>query len=136
MIAFLMSPWLKIGILAAIIAAAIGWHVLDRKRAYDEGRLSERLVWQEQQNKAMAQNAAKMARQQEEFQAIQRRTMEATVEKDRINAEALNALAASVDIDGPVCPPAVSKRLRDAIQTIRDRGQKRTDTGKPTWTVQ
>lgn len=118
-----MAPliWLAktIGIYGLVAAAAFGWHLYERGRAYNAGQRDERLVWQEKARRAELQRDADRKIAQTKIDEVERdylsraagdairiSELEKALEEDQTSS-----LAAG-------CGPAVSRRLRDAIDHV------------------
>lgn len=114
--------------LVLVIGLAFGWHLYDRGRAYNEGRIAERLEWQEQRAADLAAAEADRKRAADRIADIERKYLstkqEAAIEiadLERALAEE-KADAAKLDPNGACYPgPAVSRRVRDELQKLGHR---------------
>lgn len=116
---FLLAIWKLIGlrgvVIAALIAAGAWWHLYAVSKAYDRGQLSERLVWQEKERRAIlkaekerdiAQAKINTAEAElidvQQSAAMRRRAMESALEAERASGRDLS-----------VC--VLPDRMRDAL---------------------
>ncbi|UDF29403.1 UNVERIFIED_ORG: hypothetical protein LHK14_18095 [Roseateles sp. XES5] len=118
-----MSPvtWLvqSLGLTGILAVAAFGWHLYDRNQAYQAGQRDERLVWQERQARAAATRQAERDAAQTKIDSAERdylaRETAAAIKISELE-KALEEDQTSSPAAG--CGPAVSRRLRDALDAI------------------
>lgn len=117
-----MAPliWLAktIGIYGLVAAAAFGWHLYERGRAYDAGQRDERLVWQEKARRWQIATQAKVDAIEDGWNEERRRQaaghMEAIAELERAIADEKSNRSGR----GPVCPPAISRGVSRALDKV------------------
>lgn len=110
----------KIIALAIIVAvmAAFGWHVYDRARAYEEGRIAERTEWQAQRIKDMAQRESERLAAQKAIAKAEADYLTKQASQQIAIADLEKALEDEKNDSPAACGPALSKRLRDSLNAI------------------
>lgn len=114
--------------LVLVIGLAFGWHLYDRGQAYEQGRIAERLQWQEQRATDLAIMEAQRKRAADQIAEIERKYLSTKQEAAVEIADLEKALAEekandqNVDPTGACRPgPAVSRRVRDELQKLGHR---------------
>lgn len=113
--------WLakSIGVYGLIAAAVFAWHLYDRNQAYHAGQRDERLVWQEQARRAELQREADRKVAQSKIDQAERDYLSRTM-TDAIRISELEKALEEDQTSSPVagCGPALSRKLRDAIDRV------------------
>lgn len=119
----LASIGLRGGIIAAALLAAFLWHQIDRSKAYEAGKLAERLVWMEQRAKDIARLEAERKTTQAKIDQVERDYWAARTNRDIAISDLEKALAdEKLSTPDPVgnctCRSGMSQRLRDQLDAI------------------
>ncbi|MDO9417051.1 hypothetical protein [Pararhizobium sp.] len=116
----LQSFGIKFAFAALLLVAVYGWHRLEVSRSYSAGQLNERIVWQERAARDQIKRDADRKAAQATIDKIEREYWEKQT-NDAINLASLETALKEEQANEKVsgtCGPAVSKRVRDAINAI------------------
>lgn len=118
---FLLAIWKLIGwrgvIVAALIAVGSWWHLSAVSKAYDRGQLSERLVWQEKERRAILKAEKERDIAQAKINTAEAELITAQQQASMRRRAMENALEAERNNDGK---PAVDRRACDLPDRVRE----------------
>ena len=112
-----LTPYLRVAPLLAPMLDDLPQGRVGRARL--AGRLDERLVWQEGQRRAELARAAEREKAQAKIDAVERDYLaRQTTDAIRISELEKALEDDQTSVSAPDCGPAVSRRLRDALDAI------------------
>jgi len=116
-----MPSW-RLILAGIVLSSAIGFHLYERNRAYNEGARAVRLEWAEATRRAELKAEAK----RKADEAIIRANELASLAREQMSRAQINDLQAALEAErlddaqsnNPACPPAMSRRLSNAVGRV------------------